>query len=356
MSNSNTQLKLSVITSCSSLRLAQLTRELADAGVRYVDLYLLREDDIAELTEDGGIELSLKTYSGEHKGAMSDRMLGALTSSELGSWLVERVDDQLEVTGVATNIPHIATPVPPGLMETACEALGRVWQVTYEHWPTAVIEVVAGPRANRSDLSDGRKGVVPADRRQFQAISSSSLDNIREQMSLQDGNEGRVPVLAFEMEPAGDAFLLRDTEACRRLFAYMKRYDEHPVLGDSLGLNLDIGHFIIASEHKYGDPVRLVRDLRNDPGFGELVRHAHISDHWPYTHGPDEAPFTHHGQDVFAEWLSLYHDIGRDQQQHGRRWSGVVALEMETARDIGEVLTAYEQVRRLIDEMGYLSS
>ena len=363
-------LKVSVITSYTDLDLRGVVEELSASGIRWIDLYLLRDRDADELEELYGDTIYRYSRACGLSPVSTEAMILALGPDTLCRWIKERLADKVEVASIATNIPSLSSNyrVPGGQLEPepkearvyGTEAMCYVVEIAKQLGCRA-IEIVAGPAGDLLPIPPekleafGRGEVALADLLDYQHNFYARQSRLCNQLLRVSGLASPGLGLAFEVEP-DDQFLLSSWNQIGMFDAAIRGDPALAPTSDVLGYNLDIGHFIALSEREASrSPLALVERMRT---LSTWIYHCHCSDH-PVggSHLADLVPGTVHDASVFRAWLSLYLTAGQTQfdrsaepsrrrEQASVYWSGFVAIELEGCGDV----TYVEEARDFIQE------
>ncbi len=402
------ELKISLISSCLDRPLGELCNSLSDSGIGYVDVYLVNDQDLGSMLDNSDVRLRVKNgiaYWLDHAwrgsplptspvGEADSRVLNALQTKmaieaalklpagtgldvgkvgralslavlapdDIRAWVSAQTEaTNTVVTGFASNIPGIANPAtvpwdprsPDGKYTfrehtVSVQALSNLWSAASSlGGPGTPLEIVGGIGAEGWRRGQNVR-MIHGD-----LHLSFFLCRLREVVVGREPD--RSPTtwapIVIELEP-GDHYLFRDHQRCGWLLEQL--VDIEPAFGpvsDRIGINLDIGHFIILSERMYeGDPCKLVDDLA-ESSWLDRIYHCHISDHLPRSHTRDMPLGTWHKAEVYKPWIDLYLEAGRKSEGRGL-WSGTVAVELEGATCLEEVLQAHAAACDVVDKAG----
>lgn len=322
---SDSNLKISALTSCSALGLEEALPAI-EGKAEFIELFAFADRDFQALGREKG--QSAIDFMAENEGSFD---LIKQTAKSLRK-LAKGADTT--IGAIATYLPELAT-ARPELARKAVGALGFLSQLGDE-LRTSVIEIVAGSRIHGiwpGTLAGETRGSGPvfvANVMSRAHLGQAFLENLSAVVEEMDVAS---PVrFAIELEP-GPLHLLNDWDALVWFALQLEGEEFGEKLGARVGFNLDIGHWAFLTG------IRL-DDLARTSELGSLVRrrilHAHVSDH-RLGHFGDLPVGTAHDEREFAPWIDFLERISRETREPGMEFSGFVSAELEASRTSAEL-------------------
>lgn len=305
------QLSLAVVTSCFTRPLAAVLRELAREQISVIDLYCFQNQDFTQ--ERANREQAIEQW---YRQAVEE-----VRSGNAGG------PSDFHLAAISTSLPDVSS-LNERRRKAACKALGTLLQFA-GRMSCRAIEVRAGRRIQSAvSRTDGKKSYS------FSYSQDKALDQLMLSVSdvFSDPDVMRYEVgVALEIEP-GPAYLLNDESAIHELWERLQRYrSQH--WWPRVGLNLDIGHFLVNDWR----PERLESILSRSPF---PILHCHLSDH-SLQHFADLPLGTHHRiYPRIYEWLEwFYNYVNSDRRS--KFCTDTVSLELEATEQIRPIVQSY---------------
>ncbi len=343
-------LKLSVITSASTLSLQHLFQEVKEIHGEIVgfDLMILRKQDADafKLTIPNGriTKLVAKCYdkiANKLKDQLADRTLyvPALATyfPDISSVVRERRDDAVEAIVNCVRLCHDLPEMKElkgkltikPCVEIVCGCLMKM-----------VIVEVPDPQDKNKKVE--KRWILEYDRAKKIDLLIDSLCRITKKL------EGKNYALALELEP-GESYVLNDDKALKAIYERVKKEQ----LENVVGLNLDIAHFQIAG---------ISAEFLEKEKMYEWIVHSHIADHPPGMHTRDTAIGNFKNlkrtPTAYCEYLKLLHKRQRhyDTQLAKRKndsaepllFTSAIAIELEGCSKMSWIHTSIPQLRQLL--------
>jgi hypothetical protein len=237
---------------------------------------------------------------------------------------------RIDVNSIATYIPEIsASDLNVRNRGVAALVFASKLGSAFAHpkQKYTIVEFVGGSRANGVWIgtrlqSDDGSNVAFYDQERPVAKVSSRSDSLARLVDSLDQVISRSPanvILAVEVEP-GPNYVLGDLESLLRFFEVI---DNHPVLANRVGFNLDVAHWCFLLGKSFSDiPCSLRQRIIN----------IHVSDHMDGGHYGDVAVGRiHNAPDTWLPFLSL-----TDENIFGLVPS--VSIELECAGNVQQLL------------------
>lgn len=291
----------------------------------------------------------------------ADASLEPMSLHELLDWIGQAADRVREVAdyvhesyslesapiiGIASYIPELSQPPGSHASKMAIASLRCLCQLAIElrtrhQHPVSTIELVGGSRVVGVDwkrlLNDMRQHPSP----DLSIITESPettrswlADAIRASVeNLEDRLEKEGISLALELEP-GELYVLNDLVSVRQLIESM----DLPILG----LNMDIGHFLM-SRHLHPDLDEWNAQLEH---MKPWLCHCHVSRHSLAGHfGDNPLPDPQAITWEMRELLHVYADALRTRSPPREPY---VSVELEAAADIPSVCASVQSLAQVI--------
>lgn len=309
--------------------------------VKKAEVYLMMQSDVARVS--GRLGLARGTAGATAAEWMAAHCEDARVQAAVADDIARSFNGKAEVGALATFVPEVAAG-RDGRAELGLNALRFAVRLVpllrSRGHDVRVIELVGGGiatglREADRQTKDTRHGWL-VDKKTLQSACASvfgRLDLLAPDLAEADA------ALAFEMEP-GPLFAFGSPSdpiaALGVICECMDQFVERNALDPGLvGLNLDIGHFMIA-KLRPGDLPAWAR---------EKIGHAHVSDHGA-GHFGDSVVASLSDEESFVQWLALLlEEVGRVGRA---RFSGLVSVEIECACCIGCVRRSADKTMRAL--------
>jgi sugar phosphate isomerase/epimerase len=354
LTDNGEQLKLSLISSFLPTRFTHAAR-VWPTDVK-CELYTFMQTEVEPRLRDLGLAKNVTAV--DVLARMEDRHQDALEWATLFNNTANRRN--VSIIGFASFIPEVSARQGSQRSNQAIKAVRFLCRLAMRladlGQPMKVIEIVAGSRIDGLLAGERTEGS-----RHFHARVLSDaealtrfLSSVREAVTpIGSEFKSKRLVIAAELEP-GPLYVLRDWctlhEMCRRLDG------DESILKSVLGVNLDIAHWILASDFldrqatatAIGNRLTVAGLARS-----ELIRrrivHAHCSGHFK-GHVGDAPPLDVKRRNELLPWLGLLRDIYRDAEKRDLPATGFVSLELEATKNEETLRRAIEQLRSLCNE------
>lgn len=266
----------------------------------------------------------------------------------------------LQVAALATNFPNISNCVDPILWDDAKDDLA-VCLLVADKLGIRVVEIVCGSRivVQKPSPQDTKIRLSPVDevstvKHVQQCFAQGILQAYQRAQAASTGNRFPHVAIALEMEP-DILSLVRNISEAESLLVIMDDTldaENTSVLKDRVGINLDMGHVLVASD-RYGsgnkdDFLREFFDVleRNR----NRIFHAHIGDHSWGAHWCDAPTGKFRLLNNYEHLLQFYYTL--TQKPLSRYFTGVLAIEIEACNNIVEVANARDSIIHYCKNIG----
>lgn len=289
--------------------------------VKYAELYAFVQKDLKFLCTRAGIQLPGVDLTAVEMMARLVETAGHDEYNTIAAGIAELFNrKQVQIRSIATFIPELLDS-DVRKSNQGCKALRFLLRLS-SHLNNygqniGTIELVGGTLANDIQWLGKRSAgdnFITAGKRSHAHIHLALFNSLFELgHDLSDS-----PVrLAFEMEP-GPLFVFNDIQPLVDLVKEFENWEARGLPENRLGINLDIGHMLIAG--------RSVGEL--PPRVQRRIVHAHISDH-SKGHLSDAVVASVRSPEVFQSWLRFLQERLADSD--GLKYSGLVSVELECA-------------------------
>lgn len=352
--------QVSVLTSFSPKRAidaAQSVNDWCDYPCAPLELYLWMQPDVNKIRERVGAKLQSDPETAA-TAFNCEEINGVEMMSIHSTGDVQRALDYLppyvrdNVLAIATYIPEISADPESEQGQHAQRALKYVFEFAKRlqgmqpaDRKVRVIEFVAGSRIDGVYMKMGAQRypelvtrIVPDPVAQSRVIcnlnrAASTPGKECDWVWFKELYDLGI-TLAVELEP-GPLFIVRDLSTLKQFF---KEVVNHEVLQKTVGANLDIAHWRLA----HITPQDAESQHENDVNIKSRIVHCHMSGHHINAHFGDRE-LTDDDRPGFDEWKTVLLNRAKDQTQP--KFSGLISLEYEVARDVNSVRRSFHRLQ-----------